>query len=307
MEEENIDVIERVLADANQKNVTLIADGLTKQHFIELEPIATFRGELYEAQIKQDEWAVVAPASVKSSHENDTSENLAGDAAAEEAQDLFSTELNDKLLNEARSRLASRLSGFTGASMSTVSRQLRASMVEAMSAGGRGGTSLFGIMQPSSSRHQTREYALPKWYLNETAVKIKEELSNRGNEHYDSALIEFNRGKYEKALVCLGKAFLFNSLNIQYYLLRYEIHIRLGDFKSALLTINKLMAILALYTDDNDSTYDELRDDLLEKTIFCFDSMAQACYDTKNYLDAYESYVKIIELKPDRFEFRIKR
>lgn len=302
MEEENIDVIERVLADANQKNVTLIADGLTKQHFIELEPIATFRGELYEAQIKQDEWAVVAPPP-KSSNENDTSENLAGESA-EEAQDLFSTELNDKQLNEARSRLASRLSGFTGASMTTVSRQLRASMVEAMSAGGRG-TSLFGIMQPS--RHHTREYALPKWYLNETAVKIKEELSNRGNEHYDSALIEFNRGKYEKALVCLGKAFLFNSLNIQYYLLRYEIHIRLRDFKSALLTINKLMAILALYTDENDSTYDELRDDLLEKTIFCFDSMAQACYDAKNYLDAYESYVKIIELKPDRFEFRIKR
>lgn len=295
MDENNIDVIEQVLADANQKDVALIADGLTKQHFIDLDLYSKARGELYEAQIKQNEWALVPAKSEKNEPSADQQHE-----SAEEAQDLFSTELNDKLLHEARSRLASRLSGFTAASVSTVSRQLRASMVETMSLRA---ASLAEIFVPKESK----EYALPRWYLNETAVKIKEELSNRGNEHFDSAIIEFNNGNYEKSLVCLNKAFLFNSLNIQYYLLRYEALIRLNDFKNALLTINKLMAILALYTDDNDTTYDELRKDLLDKTVFCFDSIAQKNYDQGNFLDAYESYIKIVELKPDEFEFRVKR
>lgn len=295
MDDNELDVIERVLAEANQTNVTLIADGLTKQHFIELEPYSIARGELYEAQIKQDEWAIVP---VKQ-NDVDNSNHLA-DESAEEAQDVFSTEINDKLLNEARSRLASRLSGITAGSVSTVSRQLRASMVETMST--RGG-SIFKILAP----RQSKEPALPRWYLNETSQKIKEELSNRGNEHFEAALNEFNNGNYYKTLIHINKAFLFNSLNIQYYLLRYETFIRLNDYKNALLTINKLMAILALYTEDSDSTYDELRVELLDKTIFCFDSIAQGCYDSGNYLDAYESYIKAIELKPDRFEFRVKR
>lgn len=208
--EENVDVMERVLADRNQKDVALIGDGLSKQHFIELDAFSKARGDLYQAQIQHSEWSMV-PVKVDEAAETSTVENLAAESA-EEMHDLFSTELNDKLLNEARSRLASRLSGFTAASVTSVSRQLRASLVEGISLR----IPTFGALKDGQ-----KEPPRPRWYLNETAQKIKEEMSLRGNEHFEKSVSEFNNGHYEKALVYLEKAFLFNSLNIQFYLLRF--------------------------------------------------------------------------------------
>lgn len=309
MADNNADALERVIAGANQKDVALIADGLTKQHFIELEEYTKAEGNLYEAQIKHDEWLPPPPQSQVQNEsiviESNTNED-------DEANDIFSTEVNDRLLNEARSRLASRLSGVS-ASISSVSRQLRASLVETMPtlrAGSFAGiieATLTGVPGSDSSGLITKEPTLPRWYLNETAKKIKDELANRGGEHYDRALNSFKNAEYGKALVHLNKAFLFNSLNIQFYLLRYEIFIILKDYKAALLTINKLMAILSIYTDDSDSSYDELRQSLLEKTVSCFSSIAEACFESGQFMDAYESYNKAGELKPDIFDFKVKR
>ena len=55
-EEEDLVGIEKLLSDTNQNDVTLIADGLSKQYFIELEKVEEARGDLYTAQLLRDEW-----------------------------------------------------------------------------------------------------------------------------------------------------------------------------------------------------------------------------------------------------------
>lgn len=293
MDENSLEVIEKVLAETNQKDVGLIPDGLTRQHFIELDLATSAKGKLYEAQIKGDKWVSEKRVSL---------ETTDAKAETEETRDLFATEVNDRLISEARSRLASRLSGFNLTSMMS-RQQFRASIVEAMTTMRSG--SFEGPID--FRRIGSKEPTLPRWYLAETAQKIKEELSSRSEEHYEKSVAEFNSGEYMKALRQLNKAFLFNSLNVKFYLLRYECFANLNDFKNAILTINKLMAILAFYTDDYDTSIDELKQSLLERIVFCFKSMGEADFKAGNYLDAYEAYTKAGELKPDDFEFRIKR
>jgi hypothetical protein len=48
---ENVDVIEQILANSNQKDVALIADGLTKQHFIELGFFNSYKKLLINAPV----------------------------------------------------------------------------------------------------------------------------------------------------------------------------------------------------------------------------------------------------------------
>jgi tetratricopeptide (TPR) repeat protein len=143
--------------------------------------------------------------------------------------------------------------------------------------------------------------------LTENAEQIKEEVLKRGNDYYEKSLGEFKNEEYEKALGTLNKAFAFNSLNIQFYLLRCEAFIQLCDFKSALITINKLLSILAIYTTEDDVQYDDLRRELLDKIIFCYFMIGQTYFDSCLYLDACEAFNKAAELKPDSLLFKVKR
>jgi hypothetical protein len=54
MADDSINITEKILAEANQENVTLISDGLTRQHFIELDSFILSKGKLYESQVKND-------------------------------------------------------------------------------------------------------------------------------------------------------------------------------------------------------------------------------------------------------------
>lgn len=57
MEEESINATEKILAETNQDDVALIADGLTRQHFIEIDSFIFSKGKLYESQVKH-EWNI---------------------------------------------------------------------------------------------------------------------------------------------------------------------------------------------------------------------------------------------------------
>ncbi len=49
-------ILEKMLAESNKENVTLIRDGLTKQHFIELDAFILPKGPLYQSHLLNDEW-----------------------------------------------------------------------------------------------------------------------------------------------------------------------------------------------------------------------------------------------------------
>jgi hypothetical protein len=48
--------LEKMLAETNKENVTLIRDGLTKQHFIELDTFILPKGPLYESHLVNNDW-----------------------------------------------------------------------------------------------------------------------------------------------------------------------------------------------------------------------------------------------------------
>jgi hypothetical protein len=50
------DPVERALNESNKNNVTLIGDGLTKQHFFQLDDFIVLKGKLYEKHIVETEW-----------------------------------------------------------------------------------------------------------------------------------------------------------------------------------------------------------------------------------------------------------
>ena len=52
----NKDPLEKLMAETNRENVALIRDGLTKQHFIELDAFILPKGPLYENYLINNEW-----------------------------------------------------------------------------------------------------------------------------------------------------------------------------------------------------------------------------------------------------------
>jgi tetratricopeptide (TPR) repeat protein len=200
-----------------------------------------------------------------------------------EANDIFSTEVNEKIIQEARSRIISRLSGMvTTLSFSNIDKSLKTSIL-------------------------TDKIKTTTWYLTDTVDQLKQQILERADSYYEKSLREYENGECERAIVTLNKAFSYNSLNIQFYLLRYEMFIQLCDFKSAIVTINKLLSILSIYVEESDSTYDSLKRDLIEKTTFCYYMSGQTYFDTGLFLDALDAFNKASELKPNSLLFKVKR
>lgn len=142
-------------------------------------------------------------------------------------------------------------------------------------------------------------------YYSQEPVQIKEELIDRANRFYTESTQYFNQGNFEKTIVLLNKAFTLNSFNIQFYLLKIESFIQLCDFKSALITINKLLSILSVWSN-NEASYNELKLNLLKKTAFCHFAQGQAFFDSKLYLEALESFNKASELLPAVINYKVR-
>lgn len=136
---------------------------------------------------------------------------------------------------------------------------------------------------------------------------IKEQLLKRANQFFELSKHEFQDGKYEKAINTLNKAFMLNAFNIQFYLLRCECFVQMCDFRSAILTINKLLSIISVWTEENDNKYDSLKAALHEKVVFCHYMLGQVYFDAKLFLDALDSFNKASELKPDNLVYKIRR
>lgn len=184
------------------------------------------------------------------------------------------------MIQEARSRIISRLSGLTATvSSSNLDKALKA-----------------GIFDHKAN-----------WYVMGNGEIIKQEILARANLYYEKSLNMYENGEYDRAIISLNKAFSYNSLNIQFYLLRFELFVSLCDFKSALLTLNKLNAILSIYVEDGDATYDDLKRDILDKSVFCHFMCGQTYYDSGLFLDALDSFNKTSELKPENLLFKVKR
>ena len=143
-------------------------------------------------------------------------------------------------------------------------------------------------------------------YLAQSAKAIKNELMERANKKYEEAVDLLNNGDFEKSISCINKAFSLNSFNIQFYLLKCECFIQLCDFKSAILTINKLLSVISMWTEKSDSNYDELRISLLTKIAFCYYAQGQTYYDSKFFIEALESFNKAAELLPENAIFKIR-
>lgn len=142
-------------------------------------------------------------------------------------------------------------------------------------------------------------------YYSNGPKQIKEELIDRANLFYQESIKYFNEGNFEKTIALLNKAFTLNSFNIQFYLLKIESFIQLCDFKSALITINKLLSILSVWSK-NEPRYNELKLNLLGKTTFCHYAQGQTFFDYKLYLEALESFNKASELLPTVITYKIR-
>lgn len=153
----------------------------------------------------------------------------------------------------------------------------------------------------------TDEYNDFSNYLVEDSDRIKERLNERANVFYQTALKEFRDKNYTKSVQTLKKAISLNSINISFYLLKYESFIQLCDFNSALLTINKILSVMKLWPNKTDLDYNELKSKLNEKIIFCHYMMGQSYFDLKQYLDALNSFNKASELQPSNLLYKIRR
>lgn len=272
-----LDVLEKILAESNKDNVALIADGLTKQHFIELDAFTVSRGNLYENLVKKD-WIKKESSMIQI--ENGEIKGNSADDETSKTEEIFPTEVNESVLQEARKRLESTLlSGPNALSTSSLDKSVRT-----------------GIAHMTFSN-----------YLLEKPEQIKEDLMLRANYFYEKSLRLFENGMYERAIITLNKAFSLNSFNIQFYLLRCECFILLCDYRSAITSINKLLSLISLWTDHNDKNYSDLKHQLNEKTVFCYYMHGQAYFDCKLYLEALDSFNKASELKPTNLQFKIRR
>lgn len=136
--------------------------------------------------------------------------------------------------------------------------------------------------------------------------QIKEDLLKRGDGYYNEALKLYNRDLYEQALLKLEKAFTFSSQDINYYVLRTDCFIQLCDFKSAILTINKLLSTIFINLNQDNPNYNEIKNTLYDKIAFCYYMMGQTNLDSQLYMEALESFNKASEVKPDCLTFKVK-
>lgn len=137
--------------------------------------------------------------------------------------------------------------------------------------------------------------------------KIRENLIVRAEKYYLKSVSEFEKKNYELAIEKLNKAFCLQPANVKYYLLKLNCHLQLCDFKSSLLTINKILSLVATSGQIGKADLDELKQDMNEKTIFCHYMMGQTFYDTKLYMNALESFNKASEMCPDNLAFKMRR
>ena len=194
---------------------------------------------------------------------------------------IFETELNQKRLEEARARLSENLSGdFKSTSFNSWD------------------------FKPKDIKDDEENFTE---YLTERPAVIKQQLLKRANYFFELSKRDFQDGNYEKAINILTKAFNLNSFNIQFYLLRCECFVQMCDFRSAILTINKLLSIISVWTEDNDNKYNSLKVTLNEKITFCHYMLGQIYFDSKLFLDALDSFNKASELKPDNLVYKIRR
>lgn len=240
-------------------DVILISDGLTKQHFIEIDKTERSKGILYEAQLLNDFWV---PVEEQKHNQPETSNEIQADI----------NELTESAVNHARRRLESF------------------------------------FLPPESSEKLLNKlvYGENDSYLAKNSDQIKDELIDKANIIYNQSLLLFEEGNFERALSKLRRAFNLNSFNIQYYLLKCESFLQLCDFKSALLTINKLLSIISVWADKEDPTYDELKIELLNKIAFCHYAQGITNFDCKLYVEALESFNKATDLKPNNINFKIR-
>ena len=128
-----------------------------------------------------------------------------------ETKSLFATEVNEKVIDDAKKRAKS--TGFKSVALSAaVTNQ------EFEDDFGKSESSFFDFGYKS--------------YLNQNPVQIKEELAERANLFYNDSTTYFEEGNFEKTISLLNKAFTLNSFNIQFYLLKIESFIQLCDFSN---------------------------------------------------------------------------
>ena len=212
---------------------------------------------------------------------------------SKEPDGLFPTEINEKVIDEAKIRQANQEPSRKDSNLADVAfSSLRIDSL---------------ADDRCHSQNSLGSSSSKSWfnYYHQKPAQIKEELLQRANLFYEESTNYFNQGNFERTIVLLNKAFTLNSFNIQFYLLKIESFIQLCDFKSALITINKLLSILSVWSN-NDASYNELKVNLLNKTAFCHYAQGQTFFDYKLYLEALESFNKASELLPHVINYKIR-
>lgn len=150
------------------------------------------------------------------------------------------------------------------------------------------------------------ESGIQRSYMTDRPEQIKEDLVKRGNSYYKEALKLYDEEFYEKSLLKLDKAFTFSLQDINYYVLKADCFIQLCDFKSAILTINKLLSTIFINLDENSPNYKEIQETLYEKIAFCYYMIGQTNFDSHLYMDALDAFNKASEIRPDSLIFKVK-
>ncbi len=144
---------------------------------------------------------------------------------------------------------------------------------------------------------------------NQDSEDIKTSLLQKANEYNEKALQFFNNCEFEKSIVTFNKALNLNSFNLQFHLMKCEAFVQLGDIKSAILALNKLLSLivtLSMENDENDQQYEVLKATLSQKLAFFYYLEGQTFYDCKYYLEALDCFTKASELRSDYLPYRIR-
>ena len=284
---DDIDEIEKILADSNKGNVALIGDGLTKQYFIELEHGAEDRGRLYDYHVSNNSW--LTPFSIEIAAEDSTGQAEIVDRKTSikdsAKSQLFETEVDEKVLADAKKIL-------------TIKSELTSSSIcitdAAREMAGVSVGLVFGVVCSYN-------------YFFEKGEQIRENLVRKANSYFEKSLSYFLERNYEAAIERLNKAFFFNPLNLNYFLLKLDCFLQLADFKSSLLTINKILSLVAVTKETGAQSEDELKLDMHERTVFCHYMLGQVYYDLKCYYSALEEFKKAIDLCPgNNLAFKVR-
>jgi tetratricopeptide (TPR) repeat protein len=274
--DDEVDEIEKVLSEANRGNVSLIGEGLTKQHFIELDYESEDRGPLFEYHINNNSWL---SSFASDSNETTISVDELGrkrHSIIVDGQIIFQTELDDAMLLKLKRKMSR--------------------MPEEPS---------YGYFFDKGDRIRKNLVHKADEYYGKALELYKEQEYEKAIERLNKAFclqpmsVKYHLLKLDCFIQIVDLKSALLTINKVLSLLTVTGGTELESGMSESLEERG--------SEDVDGEMERIRVRMNEKTVLCHYLLGQVYYDTKLYYDALEAFNKASEMRPSSLPFKMRR